>query len=385
MNTTATFTESGRYGGRWEAGWSPDTTAPDLPPIIVIHDPHDEPVYTTTALAAHAPGHGQLVVHPTPLATAPAYLAQDFIRAQGKHILPMHTEPPVWTTNTDASWRVAVAWTQVLGISHYIVCRAHRITDRHLEPLMALRERTRIRLTLVVSGELTPALATILSAVPHQIIDTPEATRQHLCVRHPCLTPIYPWWEQAPFPSAEDEHWFQLPRRPAQPKVRPTQHPGTGSRLGPTPQTPHPGSLQPILLPQADSDQQPSPHYAEIARRIYSRIPNPHCAAAVAIRVLTGYGIDQLPELTASGTRRAGVTLPGTLPAWAALLIQAASIHATLDSHVPPDSAPVMNREERLFALGPWGSDEIAHATETCRLIAAPSPKPAKPRRRKNR
>ncbi|MEU0058641.1 hypothetical protein [Streptomyces sp. NPDC006334] len=70
---------------QWQHTWAPDRTDPNLPPITLITDPHDQAAYTTTALTSHQPARGRIAVHPTPLATAPAYLAHDLIRALGKH------------------------------------------------------------------------------------------------------------------------------------------------------------------------------------------------------------------------------------------------------------------------------------------------------------
>ncbi|ULR47834.1 hypothetical protein [Streptomyces deccanensis] len=85
MTSTPTSAATAATVTRWTPSWSPDHTDSSLPPITVINDPHDLPDYTITALASHHPATGRVAVHPTPLATAPAYLAHDLIRALGKH------------------------------------------------------------------------------------------------------------------------------------------------------------------------------------------------------------------------------------------------------------------------------------------------------------
>lgn len=362
------------YTGPWQPRWSPGSVDPALPPVAVVHDPRDQPAYTTTALAAHRPSHGQLAVHPTPLATAPAYLAHDLIRAQGKHLpLPPDTDPPLWLGNADASWRVAAAWTQALGISHYIVCRAHRISGRHLEHLMALRELTRIRLTLVISGPPATPLTDMLTAVPHHRIDTPEAARQHL--HPPCTAPpaaCYPWWEAAAFPGTDDEPWYQLPPRRTRREGPPPNKPTSSTRL-PAQRIRPPA----IALPRPQGQPlQLSCHYTVIAQRIHSRIAHPLYAAAVAIRALTGYRTDQLPELTAPTPSRARARLPSTLPHWATLLIAAARTYTALEGHNLPDPGLGLYGTDRPFRLSTWEQNDVERATETCRLTAASPPAP---------
>ncbi|MFF8476054.1 hypothetical protein [Streptomyces sp. NPDC015414] len=359
---------------KWAPAWSPDHTDPELPPITLITDTHDQPAYTTTALAAHQPELGRIAVHPTPLATAPAYLAHDLIRALGKHLPPPHFDPPWWTSNADESWRVAVAWTQALNISHYVICRTHRITGRHLEHLMALRERTRIRLTLVVSGPPPDALSTILNTVAHHHIDSIEGTRQHLNA-DPATTPQslagYPWWQRAPFPCPPNEPWYELPPRPRRPAGSPDEITsgtrGTPARLPPSDSPPPVIALS--AFTRADTS---SAHFETVAQRIHTHIAHPVHAAVVAIRALTGYGTDQLVQLTLPTPHRRRAGLPTDLPEWARLLQDAVRLHTELRGrHVPPEHLSDANTPFRLSA---WDSNEVAHATETCHLVAPQSP-----------
>ncbi|MFG2948427.1 hypothetical protein [Streptomyces adustus] len=386
MTSPPTGTAPEETHRQWTPSWSPDHTDPTLPPITLITDTDDQPAYTTTALAAHQPALGQIAVHPTPLATAPAYLAQDLIRALGKHLPPPDIAPPWWTGNADDSWRAAVAWTQALDIGHYIVCRAQRITGRHLEHLMALREHTRVRLTLVVSGPTPAALASVLNAAPHQQISTPEDTRrhlttdQHLTSRNPAR---YPWWQHAPFPTPHDEPWYEMPPRPRHPAVRPgettsSSH-GTPTRL-PSTNNPPPA----VALPTFTQAAAPSPHHDTVARRIHTRVAHPLHAAAVAVRALTGYDSDQLPQLTAATPERPHSDLPTDLPDWARILQDAARIYTDLNSLIRHDLPAHRTGADRPFSrLG--DRNDVDHAAESCHLVAAPATRRTKTPRKSRR
>ncbi|MFC7472683.1 hypothetical protein ACFQVA_42505 [Actinomadura keratinilytica] len=72
--------------GAWKPTWSPGHTRPGLPPLTVVHDPHDDHAFMAAALAAHTPQAGHITVHPTPVASAPASLAHDLLRSMGKHL-----------------------------------------------------------------------------------------------------------------------------------------------------------------------------------------------------------------------------------------------------------------------------------------------------------
>ncbi|MGX1886930.1 hypothetical protein [Streptomyces sp. NPDC055287] len=352
---------SAREPRAWTPQWTPDQTNTDLPPVTIISDPDDLPACTTSALAAHRPADGRITIHPTPLATAPAYLAHDFLRALGKHLPPSDSDVPWWTTNTDDSWRIAAAWTRALGISHYVLARAHRIPSRHWEHLMALRENTGIHLTLVVSGPVPAALHSILTAVQHHYIDNPDEGSTHLSrPGHPPSPAPYPWWHAAPFPPGEDEQWYQLPPRPKQPRGRPGE-PSTDSRGKPTQLASDRNPPRAIPLEVLTPSSVPP----AIAQRIHTRIAHPVHAAAVALRTVTGYETDQLRGLAESSTA-AGPQPPivENLPAWVSLLTDAAYAYTQLQSHA---------RQGNPFSLATWDRHDIAHATEACHLLAPPS------------
>ncbi|MFB6628137.1 hypothetical protein ACFCWD_35390 [Streptomyces sp. NPDC056374] len=345
---------------RWKPHWTPEQTNPDLPPVTVINDPDDLAPFTTSAFAAHHPAHGHITIHPTPLATAPAYLAHDLIRALGKH-LPTPApgaEPPWWTTNADESWRIATAWTQSLGIHRYVLTRTHRIPSRHYEHLMALREHTGIHLTLIVSGPTPPALHDILTKVQHHYIDTTDAACAHLTSsEHPAAATPHPWWNAAPFPPRQDERWYQLPPRPPRPLSRPDDD-------SPSPPTTHIANA-PRLSATPLQNSIPRSVLTTLAQRIHTHIAHPVHAAAVALRAITGYETDQIRHLAEEPTLAGHKpTIADDLPHWVTPLIDAAYAYTQLQSP---------HRQGNPFSLSSWDRRDITHATETCHLLDPPS------------
>ncbi|WP_329323608.1 hypothetical protein OIE77_42315 [Streptomyces sp. NBC_01715] len=277
---------------------------------------------------------------------------------------------------------MAAAWTQALGISHYVICRAHRITARHLEHLMALREHTRIQLTLVVSGPTPAALAPILKAVPHHPTEALESARLHLQTgQQQTSAPAGHdhWWHPAPLPAPEDEPWYELPPRPRRPAV---VTPRQGAPARPSVDRPHPIV---IALPAfTHPDDYPGTSHQAVAQRIHTRIAHPVHAAAVAARVLAGYDTEQLSQITLSTPQRPSADLPANLPAWMLPLQEAARIYTELQGHIRTDLPAHLSGANRPFRLTSWEQDDVAHATETCRLIPAPIRKrPSNPRKRR--
>lgn len=185
--------------GAWKPTWSPGHSRPGLPPVTVVHDPHDDYAFMAAALAAHTPAAGRITVHPAPVASAPASLAHDLLRGLGKHppVAGSEEEGAYWSGNTETAWRVVAAWISALRIRHVIVTRAHRISSRHCEYLFALAELTGIRLTLLCHGPLPPALATALAALEHDEVHTLDSARR--AVAAPALVPLlaagrFAWW-----------------------------------------------------------------------------------------------------------------------------------------------------------------------------------------------
>ena len=348
----------------WTPFPAPDTSDPTLPPVTVVLDRHDEQAFMTSAFAAHRPSHGRITVHPTPAAAAPAYLAHDLLRALGKHLPTPHwtTEAP-WASHTDKSWRVAAAWIHALKVTHLLVCRAHRITARNWEHLLALRERARLHLTLLCNGPLPPAPTRLLAGINHQRLDTLTAARQHWHPSHPPQPATgYPWWKAtAAFPPKPDEPWFRLPPQPRHPR------PGgltRSTRAQPT--DPIPSAVLPVPIEPRQHDTHPS--IVEVAARIHTRIAHPVHAASVAVRVLTGRTPRQIGHLHGSELKPSGTDSKSRgprlhLPTWTTPLMDAALALADLrgDTDVPnPLRIPI------------WEENEIEDATAACRLIPSP-------------
>jgi len=150
------------------------------------------------------------------VASAPASLAHDLLRSMGKHLPPTGSDDGTyWTGNTETAWRALAAWTLALRTGHLIVTRAHRISSRHFEYLFALRELTRIRLTLLCHGPLPPALATALATLRHEEAHTLAAAhRAFTTPAPPPPTSRFAWWEAGEqFPPREGEPCFLLPTR----------------------------------------------------------------------------------------------------------------------------------------------------------------------------
>ncbi|WP_328545545.1 hypothetical protein [Streptomyces platensis] len=362
---------------QWTPFWSPDETDPTLPPVTVILDPHDNQAFTASALAAHQPRAGNIAVHPTPVATAPAYLAHDLLRAYGKH-LPApdnHHPTPQWTSHVDRSWRNTAAWTTTLGITHVIICRAHRISARHIEHLLALREHAHLNLTLLYSGSVPTPVERLLSAINHEPIDTLEAARHHMTHHRTPAPPSadYPWWTATPaFPGRSDDPWFRLPPQPHEPRPRPTQQ-----HAQPTAQPDPPALVLP--LPTNPHQDHTHPHIATVAARIHSRIAHPIHAANVALRVLTGCTPDQIGNLHANEldpyTSPPHDKRPAPhLPRWVLPLADAALALAALRGYT--------NVVNPLWTPS-WEHSDVEQATEDCRLIPVPPTSKTPSRRRR--
>ncbi|MGF2213780.1 hypothetical protein [Streptomyces albidoflavus] len=235
---------------------------------------------------------------------------------------------------------------------------------------MALREHTRTRLTLVVSGPTPAALTAILKVAPHHHIDTLDSTRRHLAddlQMTPAPPDRYRWWQPAPFPAPHDEPWYELPPRPRRPAppARGTPHarPTTADRVLPT-TTPLPALADPGY---------PAAGHEPVAQRIHTRIAHPLHAAAVAARVLTGYDTGQLSQVTIPTPQRSRADLPPPLPPWALPLQDAARIYCELQGHIRPDLPAHLTGADRPFRLAPWDENDVEQATHTCGLIPAPT------------
>ncbi|WP_327216503.1 hypothetical protein [Streptomyces cyaneofuscatus] len=341
--------------GSWRPTWSPGRAGPGLPPLIVVHDPHDDYAFMAAALASHTPALGRVTVHPTAVASAPASLAHDLLRSMGKHLPQAGSEDGTyWTGNTETAWRAVAAWVFSLRIGHVIVTRAHRISSRHFEYLFALRELTGIRLTLLCNGPLPPVLAAALTVLPHEAVHGLAAVRR--AVGAPASAPLLPvgrfaWWEaDGQFPPDEGEPCFLLPVRRA---------PGRGEieaaarRLG----------RAVLPLPAAGRfPPEPDEHTALLAYRLHARIAHPVHAAALAVRIFTGCpdGQLQLPAAHKAPPTRPDRDRERRTPSWAADLIEAAHRFGHLEGR---------ECRARPLRLSPWDQAGVTEAAHTCGMV----------------
>ncbi|GAB7036111.1 hypothetical protein JCM4914_75720 [Streptomyces platensis subsp. malvinus] len=346
--------------GSWRPTWSPGHTRPGMPPLTVVHDPHDDYAFMAAALAAHTPALGRITIHPTPVASAPAALAHDLLRSMGKHVPVAGSEDGIyWTGNTDTSWRAVAAWSLALHIGHVIVTRTHRISSRHFEYLFALRELTKIRLTLLCHGPLPPALATALAALPHEEAHTLAAARRALTVpAPPPPAGRFAWWEaDGQFPTRESEPCFLLPvrRTPGRSEIE-----AAARHLGR------------VVLPLPAAGRfppEPDEHTALLAHRLHARIAHPVHAAALAVRIFTGHPAAQMQQIPAARTTPAWTHRGREVrtPPWAGDLIEAARRFGQLERSAHSD---------RPLRLSPWDQAAVTDAAHACGLHEHHPPDP---------
>ncbi|SCK36144.1 hypothetical protein YWIDRAFT_06512 [Streptomyces sp. SceaMP-e96] len=284
------------------------------------------------------------------MASAPASLAHDLLRSLGKHLPVTGNEDDVyWTGNTETAWRAVAAWMLTLRIGHVIVTRTHRISSRHFEYLFALRELTKIRLTLLCHGPLPPALATALAALRHEEAHTLAAARRAVSPPAP-LPPAhrFAWWEaDGHLPPREGEPCFLLPTR----RTPSRGHVEAAAR--------HLGRTVLPLPAVGRFPPEPDEPTALLARRLHARIAHPVHAAALAVRVFAAQ--TDLPARTSRGQEL-------RTPSWAADLLEAARRFGQLEGRA--DSA-------RPLRLSPWDQVAVTEAARICSVHEhqAPSPK----------
>ncbi|MEK2479049.1 hypothetical protein [Streptomyces noursei] len=117
--------------------------------VSIVVDERDDLFYTRAALQAHRPEEGRIIVQPTPASGSPAALAHDMLYALGKRLAPGPNSPDVWVDSVNAAWLAAAAWGVATGVRHVVVPRAHLLTIRRIDQLLAWREMTGAQLTLL--------------------------------------------------------------------------------------------------------------------------------------------------------------------------------------------------------------------------------------------
>ncbi|MFB6784600.1 hypothetical protein ACFCX0_46965 [Streptomyces sp. NPDC056352] len=329
-------------------------SGPTPPSLAVVFDTADAAAFTHSALAAHQPVAGRVTLHPGPGTTGDTALAHDLLVALGK--------PPQLTGRFPAGrqpvWEAAAAWIQALPVTRLTVLRAHRLTDRRLQRLLALWRQTGIHLTLVVHRpRLTAALDRALAPVPHTRTATLAKARALYFDGRPSVAsgtaPAAA--SAAPGPG----RWLTLPSLD-----RLVSYDSPGPCTGP---------CLPGLI---DWRQRPAPEpltaaqAAEAVRRIHTATAHPRLAAALASTLFTGASLQQLatarsddfhdaPALLAlhDQTRFTDGCATHPVPAWAAVFLRAAThyAHLTGTTHLlaEPGERPAVLRLAETARLRP--------------------------------
>ncbi|MFI6511931.1 hypothetical protein ACIBCT_30390 [Streptosporangium sp. NPDC050855] len=140
--------------------------------MTIVLDPHDDRAVTDAALAAHAPEHGCITVHPTTAVTDDQILAHDVLIALGKRATQLNVQH---LSNAASAWAAAATWTRIGGVTTVIVLRAHRMTPRRWQRLLHLRALTGVHLMLIHHhGDIAPALQQQLAEIEHHISCDPH-------------------------------------------------------------------------------------------------------------------------------------------------------------------------------------------------------------------
>ncbi|MFD1546009.1 hypothetical protein [Nonomuraea guangzhouensis] len=114
--------------------------------MTVLLDPQDERAVIDAALAAHAPDHGCVAVHPTPAASGDQVLAQDLLLALGKRAIRLTVEQ---LPDSASAWAAVATWMRIAHITTLVVLRAHLLTARRWRLLLELRSASGVHLVLV--------------------------------------------------------------------------------------------------------------------------------------------------------------------------------------------------------------------------------------------
>jgi hypothetical protein len=141
--------------------------------VTIVVDERDDLFYTRAALQAHRPVEGRITLQPTPASGSPAALAHDMLYALGKRLAPGPHSPDVWLDSVNAAWLAAAAWGVATGVRHVVVPRAHLLTIRRIDQLLAWRELTGVQLTLLWQ-KATRGLPPVLARVERRISSRDE-------------------------------------------------------------------------------------------------------------------------------------------------------------------------------------------------------------------
>ncbi|MGK4586048.1 hypothetical protein [Kitasatospora sp. HPMI-4] len=338
-------------------------TRPDLPPVTIVLDPHDDLPHTRTAQAAHNPATGQATVHPTIGTDSTICLAYDILAALGKPV-PLTGYPRL---DPQPPWAIAAAWILATPITHLTVLRAHLLTRRRITDLLTLRERTGLHLALVCHRRRpTLTLEQVLQATHHRIA---EAAAHLPGTDHDNLSHLRP----RPRGPLHDR-WLNLPALTTLCAID-----GPQRRCRCTPPLAHDRGFHPPQMPPATA--------TEVARRLHTATAHPHLAAALATAVFTAASDTQLATALPTDLTHGAATIalhdPDGLrfgcathpvPPWARPLLLAASYqHAIAAGGDTP-----------LFDA-PFANTGLPHPTDLAEASKLRPPQPPRNRPRSRR
>ncbi|MFE4415492.1 hypothetical protein [Streptomyces sp. NPDC056821] len=317
--------------------------------VTIVVDERDDLFYTRAALQAHRPGEGRITVQPTPASGSPAALAHDMLYALGKRLAPGPNSPDVWLDSVNAAWLAAAAWGVATGVRHVVVPRAHLLTLRRIDQLLAWRELTGAQLTLLWQKPprgLPPALARVERHISGR--DQFKAL-----LAEPGPIPARPSFPPALPAKTGAAATAVAARQSATPQPGGTET--ASMRPG---QRAHPcaGALATAQLIQAA----PAIEIASEEAAALATLAHPIIAGALSVLAFTRAGLGSLRftrDLDITGNVSA-IKLHGVghrhcplhaVPAWARPLLASTRAHHRLTAH-PPEAgvfAPVMLAEAR--------------------------------------
>ncbi|OIJ95028.1 hypothetical protein BIV24_09815 [Streptomyces colonosanans] len=309
--------------------------------VTIVVDEPDDLFYTRAALHAHRPAEGRITVQPTPASASPAALAHDMLYALGKRLAPGPNSPDVWLDSVNAAWLAAAAWGVAMGVRHVVVPRAHLLTIRRIDQLLAWHESTGAQLTLLwqkAPRGLPPALARVERRISGRDRFEALLAEPGPIPAPPSLPPALPATAMA-----------VAARQSSAPQPR-------GTRAAP--KRPHPcaGALATAQLVQAV----PAIGVASEGSAALAALVHPLIAGALSVLAFTQTGLGSLRftrDLDISGDVCV-IKLHGAghrhcplhaVPAWARPLLAGARAHHRLMARSPRESvfSPVMLAEAR--------------------------------------
>ncbi|MEU1667081.1 hypothetical protein ABZ547_26455 [Streptomyces sparsogenes] len=316
--------------------------------VTIVVDERDDLFYTRAALQAHRPGEGRIAVQPTPASGSPAALAHDMLYALGKRLAPGPNSPDVWLDSVNAAWLAAAAWGVAMGVRHVVVPRAHLLTIRRIDQLLAWRESTGAQLTLLWQKP-PRGLPPVLACVERRISGREEFEALLAEPGPIAARPIFP-------PVLPAETGLAAAVTVGQSPARQPPRPGAESTRPGPPAPPCTGAMATAQLVQAA----PALKIGSEEAATLAALAHPLIAGALSVLAFTRAGLGSLRftrDLDITGDVSA-IKLHGVnhrycplhaVPDWARPLLAGARGHHRLTPRPPGDSvfAPVVLAEAR--------------------------------------